>query len=89
MKAILLTTQHGGVFFGLVPDDQDMTARTMTLKNARCAIRWATTDGVAELASAGPNRKSKIGAAADIEAVHDITAIWAVTDAARDAWIAA
>lgn len=86
MKSILVTTQHRGVFYGEVPDDQDMTATTMALKEARCAIRWATEDGVAELASEGPNKNSKVGATADLEALHDITAVWAVTDKAREQW---
>ena len=89
MKAVLVTTQHRGVFFGEVPEDQDMTARTMGLKNARCAIRWNTTKGVAELAEEGPNEGSKVGASADIDALHDITAVWAVTEKAREAWMAA
>ena len=89
MKSILVTTQHCGVYYGEVPDDQDMNARTMALKNARCAIYWATKDGVAELAEKGPNSGSKIGAKADIEALHDITAVWAVTDKAMDAWTSA
>lgn len=88
MKAILVTTLHKGVFFGLVPDDQDMAARTMALKSARMAIYWATTRGVAELAEVGPNADSRIGAPADIEALHDITAVWAVTDEARSKWLA-
>ena len=86
MKAILITTLHRGVFYGLVPSDQDMNARTMALTNARCAISYGTTEGVAELASKGPNADSKIGCAADIEAMHDITAVWAVTKKAEAAW---
>lgn len=86
MKPILITTQHRGVFFGYVPEDQDMTARTMALKKARCAIYWATKTGVAELASVGPNEKTRVGAEADIEAIHDITAVWAVTPEAEAAW---
>lgn len=89
MKAILVTTRHRGVFYGEVPEDQDMSATTMALKNSRCAIRWNTTRGVAELAEDGPNKDSKIGATADLEALHDITAVWAVTDKAREAWTAA
>ena len=89
MKAVLITTKHRGVFFGYVPIDQDMTVRTMALKEARCAIRWATKTGVAELAEIGPNKNSRIGAKADIESIHDITAIWAVTDKAVKAWNAA
>ena len=86
LKAILVTTQHRGVFAGLVPSSQDMTARTMALKQARCAIYWATQRGIAELADEGPNDKSKIGAPADIEALHDITAVWAISPGAWEKW---
>lgn len=86
MKPILVTTLHRGVFAGLVPDDQDMDAKTMRLEEARCAIYWGTTKGVAELASDGPNNKSRIGAAATIEALHDITAVWEVADGAWKKW---
>lgn len=89
MKPILISTAHRGVFFGFVPDDQDVTARTMALKQARCAIYWGTTKGLAELAESGPTAKSRIGAPADLEAVHDITAVWAVTDKACEKWISA
>jgi hypothetical protein len=88
MKAVLVTTQHRGVFFGLVPDDQDMTARTMALKQARCAIYWGTTNGIAELAATGPTANSKIGALADIDALHDITAVWSVSADAAAKWTA-
>lgn len=86
MKAILVTTEHRGVFFGNVEDDQDLSAKTLALKGARCAIYWGTTRGVAQLAETGPTEKSKIGAVADIEALHDITAVWACTGAAAEAW---
>lgn len=86
MKAVLVTTQHRGVFFGLVPTDLDMSAKTMPLKSAMCAIYFGTNRGVAELAATGPTSESRIGAAADIEAIHDITAVWSVTDEARKRW---
>lgn len=86
MKSILVTTKHRGVFAGLVPDDQDMTATTMRLEHARMAIRWGTTGGVAQLAESGPTANSKIGAPATIEALHDITAVWNVTDSAWKGW---
>lgn len=89
MKSVLITTQHRGVFFGQVPDDQDLAARTMALKGARCAIYWGTTKGVAELAETGPTSKSRIGAPCDLEAIHDITAVWAVTEEAAKKWLAA
>lgn len=89
MKPILISTAHRGVFFGLVPPDQDLNARTMALKSARCAIYWGTTKGLAELAESGPTAKSRIGAPADLEAIHDITAVWSVTEKAAEKWLAA
>lgn len=86
MKSVLVTTKHRGVFYGRVPDDQDMTAGTMGLQGARMAIQWGTTRGVAQLAETGPTNSSKIGAPADILALHDITAVWAVTDEAAAKW---
>lgn len=88
-KAILISTQHRGVFFGLVDEETDLQQRTLSLKNARCAIRWGTKGGIAELAEQGPNASSRIGSPADIEAIHDITAVWNVTDEAREKWLAA
>lgn len=84
--AVLVTTQHRGVFFGYVPADQDMTARTMALRGARMAIFWNTKTGVAELAEIGPNSGSKCGARADIAALHDITAVWLCAKVAISAW---
>ena len=86
MKAIMVTTEHRGVFGGLVPDDQDMNARTMALKDARMAIRWGTSKGVMELAHTGPTKDSLISAPADIPALHDITAVFDITDKAWKKW---
>lgn len=85
-KPILVTTQHRGVFAGLVPEDQDLNARTMSLKSARMAIYWGTKHGVAQLAATGPTSNSRIGAVADIPALHDITAVFAITDEAWEKW---
>jgi hypothetical protein len=86
MKPVLITTEHRGVFAGLVPDDQDMTARSMPLKSARMAIYWGTTRGVMQLAETGPTEKSKISAVADVPMLNDITAIFTITDEAWGKW---
>lgn len=83
MKPILVTTQHRGVFAGLVSIDQDLTAKTMPLKNAYMAIYFGTTKGVHELCDTGPTSKSRISAKADIPVLHDITAVFDIT---ADAW---
>jgi hypothetical protein len=89
MKSVLITTKHRGVFGGLIDDDQDINASTMPLKQARMAIRWGTTKGLMELCATGPTKNSKISAPADIPALHDITAVFAITETAWAAWEAA
>lgn len=86
MKPVLVTTEHRGVFGGLVPDDHDMYSRNFPLKNAYMAIRWGTTKGVMQLAHTGPTDKSLISAPADIDMLHDVTAIFAITPGAWELW---
>ena len=88
MKSVMVCTQHRGVFGGLVPDDQDLNARTVRLLDARMAIKFGTTRGVMELAHTGPTSNSKISAPATIEALHDVTAIISITDEAWARWTA-
>lgn len=85
-KPVLVTTQHRGVFAGLVPVDQDMTARTIALTGAKMAIYWGTTKGVMQLADTGPTSKSRVSAPADVPALHDVTAIFDVTPGAWAKW---
>lgn len=90
LKAILIVTAHKGVWYAEVPADYDLTAQPLTnLRNARSAIYWSTKQGVQELAVEGPNSNSRIGIACDIDVLHDITAVWPISDAARKAWAAA
>lgn len=87
MQSILITTKHRGVFFGQVEDGKDLTPTTLTdIKNARMAIRWRTKNGVMELCEAGPNLHTKVGDKADINVLHDITAIFHVTEEAAEKW---
>lgn len=86
MIPILVTTKHRGVFAGLVPAEQDLNRTTMALRQARMAIKWGTSRGVMQLAESGPTKSSKIGAPADIPALHDITAVFAITGEAWAAW---
>lgn len=86
MKPILVTTKHRGVFAGLTPDDQDLTTTTLSLQSARMAIYFGTTKGVMELAETGPTSKSRISAPADVPVIHDVTAIFNITDEAWAKW---
>lgn len=88
MKNILVTTKHRGVWFAQVPNDIDLTLTTLTgLKNTRMAIIWGTTDGPQQLCAIGPTEKSKLSAISDIEVLHDITAVFNVTDEAANKWL--
>lgn len=89
MKPYLVTTKHRGVFGGLLPDDQDLSATSMPLMQARMAIRFGTTKGVMQLAHTGPTNNSRISAPADIPMLHDITAVFSITDEAWTKWLAA
>ena len=82
MRAVIVCTNHRGVFFGFADDTSGDVIR---LKDARMAIYWGTTKGVMELAETGPTSKSKISAKADIE-VRSITAVFEVTPAAQKLW---
>jgi hypothetical protein len=86
MKQVLVTTAHRGVFAGEIEDDQDLSVKAMPLKNARMAIKFGTTKGVMQLAETGPTSQSKISAKADIPMLHDITALFAVSEEAWAAW---
>lgn len=88
MKNVLITTQHKGVFFAQVEENTDLTSKMLTnLKNCRMAIYWGTERGVMQLAETGPTSTSKISAPADIPVLHDVTAIFAVTDKAAEIWL--
>lgn len=86
MKQVIITTQHRGVFAGEIPDDQDISAKAMPLKNAKMAIYWGTTKGLMELAETGPTSKSRISAPADIPMLHDITAVFGISKKAWEKW---
>lgn len=87
MRNILVTTAHRGVWFAQVPADKDLTPKTLTdLKNCRMAIYWGTTKGLQQLCETGPTDTSKISAPADIPVLHDVTAVFDVTDNAAAIW---
>jgi len=86
MKPVLVTTAHRGVFAGLIDDGQDLTFKALPLKQARMAIYWGTTKGVMELCDTGPTANSKISAPADIPMLHDVTAVFDISEKAWEKW---
>ena len=87
MKSILITTAHRGVWYAEAPEDMDLTPKTLTrLQNCKMAIRWSTTRGLQELCSEGPNDNSKISLASGIHVLHDVTAVFEVSEEAAKVW---
>ena len=84
MNHVLITTEHRGVFFGELSEDQDRAAKTLTLKNCRNIIMWSGKKGFLGLAAHGPEEGSRIGAAAPSVLLHGVTSVSECTsDATR------
>ncbi|MCG6203675.1 hypothetical protein LPW26_03415 [Rhodopseudomonas sp. HC1] len=85
-RAVLVTTQHRGVFFGYATDVQ---GNIINLRAARNCLYWsADVKGFAGLAATGPSKTCRVGPAVDLQ-LRDITSVALVTDAAVLAWEAA
>lgn len=85
-KAVLVTTEFRGVFFGHIADDSKAPAE-LTITGARNCIYW-TSDcgGFLGLAAAGPTKSCRIGKRVDELKLYKITSVTPVTDEAVKAW---
>lgn len=85
-RAVVVTTQHRGVFFGYATD---VGGEIINLRAARNCLYWPIENkGFMGLASMGPVRGSRVGPAADIQ-LRNITSVVACTPEAVKAWEAA
>ena len=85
-RAVLVTTEHRGVFFGYA---MDTSGDVIALRAARNCIYWpASNKGFLGLANEGPRKGSRIGPPAELE-LRKITAVAACTAEAVKAWEAA
>ena len=84
---VLVTTEHRGVFFGHLSDDQDRNNKaSLTLTDVRCAIYWSGIGGFLSLAAVGPTSECRIGTQAPRVTLHDITSVSDCTEKAAKAW---
>ena len=82
-RAVVVTTEHRGVFFGYAID---VDGEIIKLRAARNCIRWtADVRGFMGLAATGPNMNCKIGPSADIS-LRKITSVMECTSEATAAW---
>ena len=82
-RAVIVTTEHRGVFFGYATDT---AGDVIALRAARNCIYWSSAvRGFMGLAATGPDTQSKVGPSADIE-VRKITSVIECTPDAVKAW---
>ncbi len=86
MKAVLVTTQYRGVFFGYMNKGFKLP-KELTLKNARNCIYWsADCGGFLGLAAEGPSSNCRIGKKVNELTIFDITSVTPVSDEAAKKW---
>jgi hypothetical protein len=88
-RAVLVTTQHRGVFFGYLIGEPSKDK--VTLKGLRNVVYWdAATKGFVGLASNGPTDGCRVGPAAGAEStLFDVTGVFGCTDQAAKRFEAA
>ena len=84
-RAVLVTTEHRGVFFGYVEDASKFPSE-VTLTKMRCCIQWRNMKGFLELTTTGPTKDCRIGPAANRGTLAKLTGMWDVEPAAVEAW---
>ncbi len=83
-KALIVTTAHKGVFFGYGEPSEEKTIR---LERVRMCIYWPKDNhGVLGLAADGPKQGARIGPAAPVMVLQDVTSVIEVSPQAAKQW---
>lgn len=85
---VVITTKHRGVFFGEI-NRADVEKDVIEVHNKRNCLRWVGVRGFIGLASEGPGSGCRVGPAAPIAWVRDVTDILLCTPDAAVRWEAA
>lgn len=85
-KAVVVTTEWRGVFFGYLESDAKYPAR-LVLTDARNCVYWGSSSkGVLGLAAKGPDKSSRIGPKIPRADLVKLTGIFECTPEAVAAW---
>jgi len=85
--AVVVTTEHRGIFFGYAQGHLSLTADTIVLHNARmCAYYSADTHGSAGLISGGPADGSRVSPQVAEIGLRGVISIAPASDDAITAW---
>jgi len=84
---VVVTTEFRGVFFGYVPDGEDLSRRTITLIQPRMCVSWsADVRGVLGLAATGPTEGCRITRAPEVIVLQKVSSVMKCTSEAAAAW---
>ena len=87
MKAVLVTTEFRGVFFGYLNGMPETLPNSVTLANARNCLYWdESIKGFLGLATQGPTSSCRIGPKVENLTLYKITSIAPCTSDAEDSW---
>lgn len=85
-KAVLVTTEFRGVFFGYIKSNEKLPAE-ITLTGVRNCIYWsADCGGFLGLAAKGPTKDCRIGTPVSQITLYKITSVTPVAKEAIKAW---
>ena len=86
-RAVIVTTEHRGVFFGYLPPGAPTDGDTIKIYRARNCVYWsADCRGFMGLAANGPTAGCRVGPQCPGLEIRKITAVLDVSDAAAAAW---
>lgn len=84
---VLVTTEHKGVFFGMLTGEGADLPKQIELTDARMCVSWSRTErGVLGLASAGPSRECRIGPRVNRITLYGITSVTECSPEAVAKW---
>ena len=84
-KDVLVTTEHRGVFFGRLTEDN--FPADVVVDDAQNCVYWdRSMHGVFGLAADGPGDSCRIGPSVESLKLHKITSICLVSDEAAEKW---
>lgn len=86
-RAVIVTTEHRGVFFGLM-EDPSPNATEATLEDVAMVIYFGTTEGLGQLAATGPTDKTKLSARVPKWHLRKITSVLETSDVAASSFVA-
>ncbi len=76
LQAVIVTTEHRGVFFGYAPANTNIDGGNLTLEKARMIVYWpAQTRGVLGLTNGAP-KGSRVSPAVQRIELRGVTAMW-------------